>query len=204
MKVGQQRINGAKGEAGVNKQVGFFLNGRHRFPRAQAGVKSAGLFQRALHAGAAQGGGFQRAHGGGADHHQPAAGQFGIVNAPGGGGRQAGKFAVDGMLLHLLNTDRLKGVQPNVQGYVIQQHAVVAQGQQHLRRKVQPGSGRGRRAVNAAENGLIAFAVIQTGVDVGRQRGVAYLIEAGVDRPVKFNHTAGLAQIFNDGQPDLL
>ena len=86
------------------------------------------------------------------------------------------------MLLHVLRLHGAEGAKPHVQQHRHDLNAHFADLFHQLRREVQPGGGGGGGAVVAGVDGLVAVAVLQLFVDVGRQGHLAQLVQHRLQR----------------------
>ena len=181
MKIGEHGIHSPPSVAWIDKQAGIALKGGHGLRRLTK-----------------TGGGFKGAGRGRADGDDAAAGPFGSVDDVSIAAVETGEFAVDPVFGNAPRSERLKGVQPNMQSAVSQFDAFALQTRQQLGRKMQAGRRRRGRAFNLAIDRLIAFIIIQIGPNIRRQRNLAQLGQQRLQRLIEFKNPFGFFQYFDN------
>ena len=112
--------------------------------------------------------------------------------------RDLGDLRLEPVLLDLGRADRPEGPGAHVEGHAMDLDTRRAQALEQRRGEVQPGSGRGHRALRRRVDRLVALAVLRLGrvvpLDIGRQRRQAVALEQLVDRPRRLDLDHARAQ----------
>src|SRR5579875_432364 len=167
MEIGEQRTNETEFEAGRDEEFGFAGMRLNRTIRKSARDRLEGADR-------------------GCSHGDDAAGTArGGVECGGGFGRERIALAMKPYFFYALDAQRSKGAEADMERDVRNLHAAICNLSERLRRKMQPGGGRGHRSALAGKDRLIAFAIggLVGAMDIGRQRNVPDAVANGEDIP---------------------